>query len=144
MDWLWFFRSDIFPKKKPCETPAQVGDLPKKVDPHNPDLDELQMKLMRIEGKVKVMSNDYGNTLHEIMKLRQVHDALLGALGVDIVVDFVHIPPNPTMISTRKNGILDKASDYLNAVVVADKLAKLMYKSLEAQLEVLSTISRKK
>ncbi len=107
------------------------------------DYEDLEARTSILESRTRVMANDYGNTLHVMAKIEQRFSALCDALGVDVVVDFVHIPPEPTLISTRENGLMGNAAQYLEAVIAAGKLAKGMYKSLEAQLEVLQQIKRK-
>lgn len=84
-----------------------------------------------------VRKPDYQNTLHQIIELNQKFDVLAEALGVVIVADFVGYPPEPTIASIRENGLLGDAQQYINAVMVADKLAGLDYQVRKRQAELL-------
>lgn len=96
------------------------------------------------ELKILREETSYENTLKNIHDLQQKFDALSDALGISVVSDHVHHPPEPVIVSIRDNGLFGNASDYIEAVVAAKKIVSLNYKLMRDQLQLLSTIANKK
>lgn len=86
---------------------------------------------------------NYQNTVSEILMLQQKFDVLAEALGVVVVADLAKEPPEPTIASIRPDGLLGDAKEYINAVMVADKLVGLQVRAMEEQARLLKVISRK-
>jgi hypothetical protein len=96
----------------------------------------------QMSGSIYAMSVDYENTLAQIIELQQKFDVLAEALGIVIVPDMTKTPPEPTIASIRENGLLGSASEYINAVMVADKLIGVMYSASREQAKLFDELSR--
>ena len=127
---LWNWLAAKAPVEKPINEPIK------------PD-SGLARELAALKNKVSVISNDYANTLNRLHSLDQKFQALVEMLGVDVVADYVHVPPRPVVISTRDNGLMSgNAAEYLNATLVAAKLVGVMYKAEEQKLELFRELKR--
>ena len=72
--------------------------------------------------------------------LDQKFEVLTNLLGVNIVAAYRGQDPQPFVKSTRDNGLLASAQEYIGAVVTAEKLLSLHFKMLKQQKDLLSEI----
>ena len=121
--------------------------LPVKSQKNDNVLQKEDEKLLReigmMRGRFVTMEADYDNTLHVMMELQQKFDVLAGAMGVVIVPDYVNKPPEPTIASISKDGLLGDAKQYINAVMVADKIIGLNYDLMRQQAALFATLQKK-
>lgn len=110
-----------------------VSDPPPPLSPPNESLVAAASQSARAADR---SAADVENALSNVIELQLKFDALAEMLGVIVVCDFTCRTPNAEVKSTRTNGLLDEARNYIAAATAAAEMMNLQRRLLEQQRDM--------